>query len=193
MSDTLAVCPHCGARRAQVAPQAWSKDEIRALLVTDPSTRDAGPSGGVLQTLVLPHPSTHGAARFVELALTAISLPLVVVGTMGAALIGRRHMRGALNAGGELAPVVAMTIAGACCLGLVSLPVIAVPVAALWLRAAIRLRAAGSRSREPSRVEPSRPAKLPEARALGAAPVHVPATPEPEPAPGPGAEPRLLR
>ena len=193
MSDTLAVCPHCGTRRAVIAPPAWSKDEIRALLVTDPSTRDAAPSGGVLQTLVLPHPSTHGVARFVELALTAISLPLVVVGTAGAALVGRRRTRGALSAGGELAPVVAMTIAGACCLDLVSLPVVAVPVIALWLRAAIRLRAAASPSR--AHVERSRPAQLPEARALGAAPIHVAPAPaaEPEPSPEPGAEPRLLR
>src|SRR5690348_14205613 len=39
MNDGLAVCPHCGARRAATGRPTLSGDEIRALLATDPSAR----------------------------------------------------------------------------------------------------------------------------------------------------------
>src|SRR4051812_28748811 len=45
MNDGLAVCPHCGARRALTDRPKLSGEEIRALLATDRSTRDRAPRG----------------------------------------------------------------------------------------------------------------------------------------------------
>src|SRR5215468_4161777 len=105
MNDGLAVCPHCGARRAVTERPKLSGDEIRALLATDRSARDAEPRG-LIQTLVLPHPATRGAARVAEVALTVLGLPLVISGALALALT--RRARRTVASSGELPAALAM-------------------------------------------------------------------------------------
>jgi hypothetical protein len=192
MNDGLAVCPHCGARRALTERPVLSHEEIRALLVTDPVARDAEPARGMLQTMVLPHPATSGGARLAELVLTVLGLPLVVAGGLALGLTRRARLTSA--SGGELPAALAMTVFGGA--GLLGLPplVVGVSVAAVWLRALIRSRAAG-RGSDLHRIEPpprERPAPPP-ALAVHAEPA-APAVPAAiEPPAGAAAEPRLLR
>lgn len=186
MNDGLAVCPHCGARRAVTGRPKLSGDEIRALLATDRSARDAEPRG-LIQTLVLPHPATRGAARLAEIALTVLGLPLVISGAAAIALT--RRARRTAASGGELPAALAMTVFGGA--GLLGLPAVLVgaSIAAIWLRALIRIRSAPDRRADLHRIEPpprERPAPLP-ARVEPPAPVQAP---EPPARPG---EPRLLR
>ena len=144
MNSEFAVCPHCGARRQRSERPRWSKDEIHALLATDPGSRAAEPPRGMFQTLVMPHPATSGSARIAELVLTGISLPLVITGAVAVGISRRaRHVTGA---SGEVVPAVTMTVFGG--LGLVGhapLVAIGVLVAAMWTRAWVRARAAASR------------------------------------------------
>jgi hypothetical protein len=189
MNDGLAVCPHCGARRALTERPKLSGAEIRALLATDRGLRDAEPPRGLLQTLVLPHPATRGAARLAELALTVLGLPLVVAGAVTLALTRRARLTAA--SGGELPPALAMTVFGGGSLFL-RLPaaIAGAAIAAVWVRALIRSRADARRGRDLQRIEPpprERPAPLP-ARTEPPTPIRAP-----EPPPGPGDEPRLLR
>jgi DNA-directed RNA polymerase subunit RPC12/RpoP len=207
MNDGLAVCPHCGARRALTERPKLSNEEIRALIVTDPVARSAEPPRGMIQALVLPHPATSGAARIAEIALTVIGLPLVVSGAV--VLSRKRRARLTSAAGGELAPALTMTVFGV--VGLIGLPplLVGASVAAVWLRALIRARVVARRVGDLHRVERAAGAPrpgLPTARALpaeprapaaAAPPVEPGAEPRTPAAPAPpvelGAEPRLLR
>src|ERR1700712_754080 len=85
MNAQAVVCPHCNARRTDIttgtAGKKLSRDELRALIVSDEKLRPAR-SRGVVSTLILPHPSTAGAARATELALTVVALPLVLAGAL---------------------------------------------------------------------------------------------------------------
>jgi DNA-directed RNA polymerase subunit RPC12/RpoP len=186
MNGGLAVCPHCGARRAVTERPKLSGDEIRALLATDRSARDAEPRG-LIQTLVLPHPATRGAARLAEIALTLLGLPLVISGAAAIALTRRARLT--VAAGGELPAALAMTVFGGA--GLLGLPLalVGASIAAIWLRALIRIRSAPDRRADLHRIEPpprERPTPLP-ARVEPPAPVQAP---EPPARPG---EPHLLR
>ena len=157
MNAVAVVCPHCNARRGDVATgvagKALSPAEIRALVLSD-SMRGPAPAAGMLSTLVLPHPSTAGSARLAELVLTAISLPLVAIGALTLAVTRRKTQA----TSGELAPVMAMLGAGG--LGLSSalsllgvslmtnLAVTGASMVALIARGVIRARAAAQRSRD---------------------------------------------
>lgn len=161
MNDAAAVCPHCNARRAGIAPglagKAVSPAEIRALILTD-AMLNPPPAQGLLAALILPHASTAGAARVGELALTVVSLPLVASGALSLAMSRRRYQAGR----GELAPVLAMLGLGG--LGLsgslsllgasvaTNLAVTGVSIVALIARAVIRSRAATARSRALSAI-----------------------------------------
>src|ERR1043166_604039 len=140
VNSELAVCPHCGARRKVSQRPGWSKDEIQALLATDATLRASEPPRGMFKTLVMPHPATSGGTRAIELVLTGLSLPLVIV---GAGAIGlTRRARGIPGGSGELVPAVTMTVFGG--LGLLGhVPAIAIVVllAAMWTRAWIRASA----------------------------------------------------
>ncbi|HEX3762318.1 MAG TPA: hypothetical protein VHW23_26640 [Kofleriaceae bacterium] len=190
MNDGLAVCPHCGARRALAERPKLSGDEIRALLATDSTTREAG-SRGLLQTLILPHPATRGAARAAELVLTLVGLPLVVSAAIALAL--SRRARLTAPSGGELPAALAMTVFGGAGLFGVPAALVGASVAAVWLRALIRSRSAARRGVDLHRIDPPRP----ERSAALPAPVAAPAEPTPpaapEPPPGSADQPRLLR
>jgi len=206
MSSDLAVCPHCGARRARTEQPRLSQDEIRALLATDPVTRAAEARHGMLHTLMWPHPGTTGGARVVEIALTVLGLPLVLAGALSLALV--RRARKLPPAGGELSAALTMTVFGGLALiGQVPTVLVGASLAALWARALLRVRTGGPRRVDLQRIE--RPARepvaaLPEARALRDAPAAAPAAPagpvpvtpapaRPEPPADPNDGPRLLR
>jgi hypothetical protein len=166
MSDLAVVCPHCNARRAGTTPglagKALSPQEIRALIIADAMLAPP-PSQGLLPTLILPHPSTTGAARVAELILTVVSLPLVAVGALTLAMTRSRTRRKHDDARGELAPVLAMLGLGG--LGFSSvlsllgasfttnLAVTGASMIALIARGVIRSRAAAERSRDLQRLE----------------------------------------
>jgi hypothetical protein len=166
MSAAAIVCPHCNARRADVTPGVAGKElspaEIRALVLTNAMIAPA-PSQGLLPTLILPHPSTTGTARAVELALTLICLPLVATGALSLAVARGRTRRNAETMRGELAPVLAMLGLGG--LGFSSLlsfagvgfaanlAVTGLSMIALIVRGVIRAQAASERDRELQRLE----------------------------------------
>jgi DNA-directed RNA polymerase subunit RPC12/RpoP len=192
MNDGLAVCPHCGARRVLTERPKLSGDEIRALIATDPTAR--GEPRGLMQILVLPHPATRGAARAAEIALTLLGLPIVLSGAVAIGLTRRARLTAA--PGGELPAALTMTVFCGPGLFLVPAPLVVASVAAIWLRAVIRIRSGARRGADLHRIEPParvRPAPLSEA----IAPVAQVATPPtsarvPEP-PAASGEPRLLR
>jgi DNA-directed RNA polymerase subunit RPC12/RpoP len=191
MNDGLAVCPHCGKRRALTERPKLSGDEIRALLATDKSTRERAPRG-LIQALVLPHPATRGAARLAEIALTLVGLPVVV--SAAAALALTRRARLAAASGGELTAALTMTVFCGSGLFMVPAPLVGASIAAVWLRAVIRIRSAARRGVDlhwidrPERERPALPPERSEPR--GAEPLEVPRAPE---APASSGEPRLLR
>jgi DNA-directed RNA polymerase subunit RPC12/RpoP len=191
MNDGLAVCPHCGGRRALTERPKLSGDEIRALLATDRSSRDREPRG-LVPTLVLPHPATRGVARLAEIALTLVGLPIVVSGALAIALTRRARL--AASSGGELAAALTMTVFGGSGLFLVPTPVVGASIAAVWLRAVIRIRSGARREVDLHRIDPparESPAPLAErSEPRAAAPLEAPLAPE---APAPSGEPRLLR
>jgi hypothetical protein len=185
MNAAALVCPHCGKRRPDaevgLAGKGLSKEEVNALIAVH--GKDDAPSQGVVQTVIFPHPTTHGTARTVELACTLIALPMVILGAFSLVLSRRRTRRSADQTSGELVPVLAMSGLGG--LGLYSalslagvglsssLAVIGVSIAALITRGAIRSHASTKRSRDLHRLakperEPTPPApakaQLPEAR-----------------------------
>jgi hypothetical protein len=201
MNDGLAVCPHCGARRALADRPKLSGDEIRALLATDPRGRDGEPRG-VFQTLVLPHPATTGLTRLAELVLTGLSLPLVL-GSAATLALTRRRALSSDQPTGEVVPAVLATFyGGGALLGPVPGIAIFALVAALWLRVAVRAWARGPRVDLQHIDPPPRRPALPVARvihddaAAAAAPPPAPApsptTASPEPPLDRGG-PRMLR
>lgn len=198
-------CPHCGARRQNVARGKLSNEEVRALIATDTAIQE-DEGRGLAETLLFPHPETHGTARAVEIALTVACAPLVIVGIAAMAL-GRRKMRFLYRTTrGEGLSAFVMTFFG-------SLPfyyliaalhapspayLVLASVALLWVRAWIRSRTSAWKARELSRLvkaeqqRASQPA-LPPARAREVArPVTAPAAvvPTARPAAPPAAEPQ---
>ncbi|MBA3464053.1 MAG: hypothetical protein H0T46_29115 [Deltaproteobacteria bacterium] len=186
MNAAAFVCPHCGARRAGADPglagKALSQDEVKAIIAVHGA--DAEPAQGLLPTLILPHPTTHGAARAVELVCTVIALPMVILGAVTIGLARRRIRRSAEQTTGELTPVLAASFLGG--LGLYSvlsiagissttrLALVVASIGALVIRGIIRARESTKRSRDlhvlakPDPVpRPSRP-QLPEARVVSA-------------------------
>ena len=223
MNAAAIVCPHCGARRAGADPglagKALSADEVKAIIAVHGT--DAEPSQGLLPTLILPHPTTHGTARAVELVCTIVALPMVILGAVTIGLARRRARRHAEQTTGELTPVLAASGLGGLglysvlpLLGITSTARIAMIVAsigALVIRGIIRSRETSKRSRglhvlaKPDPSPPPRPSRpqLPEARVVSAsrtsgplvAPVAT-ARPTEAPrasAPGSADEPSLLK
>jgi len=221
MNAAAIVCPHCGKRRPDgevgLAGKGLSKEEVQALIAVHGA--DEQPSQGVLPTLILPHPTTHGTARAVELACTIVALPMVLLGALSIGLSRRRTRRLAEQTTGEVAPVLAASGLGglglysALSLGGVgtsaSLVVIGGSIVALITRGAIRAHASSKRSRDLHRLakpepepapRPSRP-QLPEARVaqpsgplVGVAPVVRPVdAPRSSESPDSPDEPSLLK
>jgi hypothetical protein len=210
VNEQATACPHCGAKRTNIVRGKLTKEEVRALIATDTSiSEDEG--RGVAETLLFPHPETRGTARAVEIVLTVMCAPLVIVG-IGGMMLGRSRMRFLYRtARGEGLSAFIMTVFGGISFWTV-LDILHVPSAfsitvacamCLWIRAYIRSRTQAWRSRELTRLvkaeqgRPSKPAQLPAARAVSA-PVTVPTAPrvEPpraEPTTPAGDEPRLLR
>jgi hypothetical protein len=201
MNAAAIVCPHCGKRRADIqgglAGKALSKEEVNALIAVHAPAEQ--PSEGLMQTLVLPHPTTHGTARVVELVCTIIALPLVIFGVLSVGLSRRRTRRKADETRGELVPVLAAGGLGG--LGLWSalsfaglsthatMIVIGVGLAALITRGAVRSHASSKRDRDLHRLAKPEPApkprlskpELPPARIVTPAPEpHDPSAPPPD-------------
>lgn len=213
VNEQARACPHCGAKRANVARGKLTNEEVRALIATDSSVSD-DEGRGIAETLLFPHPETHGAARTIEIALTVLCAPLVIVGIAGMKL-GRSKMRFLYRtARGEGLSAFIMTVFGGISfwtvLDLLHVPspftLTVVSVMCLWIRAYVRSRTQAWRSRELSRLvkaEQGRASKpqLPAARTVGkpvTAPDAVPTAPRvdpprAEPPTAPGDEPRLLR
>lgn len=154
MNAQAIVCPHCNARRADAPAGAGKKNlspaEIRAMLVLDGPKQ---PPGSALATLLMPHPSTTGTARTLELVLTLVSLPLVLSGALAMAISrsGRARMQ-TVSGGGEAGPVILMILIGSGVLwtvldlvfhatGTTVVWTLATTIAALIARAVIRARA----------------------------------------------------
>ncbi|HEY5950669.1 MAG TPA: hypothetical protein VIV40_34490 [Kofleriaceae bacterium] len=192
MSASVVVCPHCGKRRSVVPKLQLDRDEVRALLVMEGVAEDEEERDW-LATLVLPHPSTQGAARAAELALTVIGLPFVASGVVMFALY-RLRKRTKIKMRGEVGPLLLMSLMGTLglwsVLGIAGFSTVSVLkisagfISALTARALIRARSHRATSRERQRIDTP-----PSARVL--APVEAP---EPaHDAPPPGEQPRLLR
>ena len=213
VNEQARACPHCGAKRANVARGKLSKEEVRALIATDSAvSEDEG--RGISETLLFPHPETRGAARTVEIVLTVLCAPLVIVGIAGM-LLGRSKMRYLYKtARGEGLSAFIMTVFGGISfwgvLDMLHVPspftLTVASVMCLWIRAYIRGRTQAWRSRELTRLvkaEQGRASKpqLPPARAVSTpvtAPDAVPTAPRvdpprAEPQTPSGDEPRLLR
>jgi len=168
-------------------------------------------------TLLLPHHGTHGRARMAELALGVLGWPVVAAGAPMLLISGRAMRRLAGKSVGELAAVGAVALLGAPLvvsllgwLGLWfgwSLTLVLGSLAALVIRATIRMRVDGRHSRalsELDRVDALPPATVPGAalatlpppRAARLAPLTgaAPVTgPRPDDAPLTVDGPRLLR
>jgi hypothetical protein len=152
MNAVAVICPHCNARRAGASVGAKGKqlspEEIRALLISEElvRSRDASPAGtfGALIRPTRPAASPVGA---LEVALSVIGLPLLVV---GAAVIAFRmaRRRGSKPPPGELGSVLTMILSGGAVLdGLMwllgihgSYTVIAISGLALIVRGIVRAR-----------------------------------------------------
>ena len=111
MNAAVAVCPHCGARRKNPPKVELDPDEIRALLVAEGAIAHDEDDRDWLATLVLPHPSTQGVARAIELALTVVSSPFIAAGALTFAL-HRLCGKSKIKMRGELGPLVLMSIFG---------------------------------------------------------------------------------
>ena len=150
-----------------LAGKTLSKDEVKALIAIHGA--DEEPAQGMLPTLIFPHPTTHGTARAVELACTVIALPMVVLGAMTVGLSRRRGRRSAEQTRGEITPVLAasglgglgmwslLSVLGAS--GTATIVVIAISIAALITRGAIRAHASSQRSRDLHRLDRPEPRK----------------------------------
>ena len=208
-------CPHCGAKRQGVVRGKLSGEEVRALIATDSAVKD-DEGKSVAQTLLYPHPETHGAARTVEIALTVLCAPFVIVGIAGM-LLGRRKMRMLYQSvRGEGLSAFVMTVFGSVpfyyALSILHVPsafyVVLASIALLWMRAYLRGRTQSWKTVELDRLvkaeqRASQP-QLPAAKAKQVSrPVTAPAPvvptaprvdpPRAEPQTPSDDEPRLLR
>jgi hypothetical protein len=195
VSEAVLVCPHCGEKRA-AAPASYTKAEIQALIDNDEAYRAHTGSTALFKALLLPHKHTRGIVRILELALTAITLPAVLVGAIAIALLGSRRSQGAFSTTGELAPTVVMTILGGASIWVwLGSEYALIAVTAMWARAGLRMITAGQaeRAQIDAELRPAKPA-LPAARAVTAptrpsAPVR-PSTPVVRPVEPPREPPR---
>jgi hypothetical protein len=168
MNASAATCPHCAVRQpgfdATAARKGLSPDEIRALLLTDTALRAGEPhSEGLFSTLVVPHAATTGLSRTLEVVLTIACAPLILAGLIALGL-RRSVARNKITAtSGELTPIIVMTVFGALplqfILGLLDVAgatqawIILGSIGGLFVRGALRARAASARSGELLRVE----------------------------------------
>ncbi len=178
MNAAALVCPHCGKRRPDgevgLAGKSLSKDEVKALIAIHGA--DEEPAQGMLPTLILPHPTTHGTARAVEVACTVVAFPMVVLGALSVGLSRRRGRLRAEQTRGELTPVLAASGLGGLGLwsvlsmlgvsGTATIALIAGSIAALITRGAIRAHAASQRSRDLHRLDRPEPAPRPSRKLL---------------------------
>lgn len=207
------ACPHCGAKRANVTPGTFTQEEVRALLTTNGQVVDET-GNSLAASLLFPHPHTVGPARTIEIVLTIVCAPLVLVGTAVMMMSRlRRSTRTLIKAArGEGMAALAMTLLGGLTfysvLDLFHAPaagsLTVASILCLWIRAYIRSRSEAWRPEDLAKLPPGpRPSKpqLPTARAVAkpvTAPDAVPTAPRvdpprAEPPTAPGDEPRLLR
>jgi hypothetical protein len=182
VNDVVVVCPHCGQKREGVKP-TYTKAEIQALIATDQAMRGNEDSLGLMKSLIAPHKHSHGIARILELALTGLTLPAVLIGALGIALFrGRKARTALLSTTGELLPVFVMTLVGGGAIWtLFGADYAAIAITAMWARAAVRIISAGRHER--AQLEPPKPTRLP-------APIAAPVVERPTTT---GDGPRLLR
>lgn len=206
MNDVVVVCPHCGQKREGVKP-TYTKAEIQALIASDEAVHGHEDSFGLIKSLIAPHKHSHGIARVLELALTGLTLPAVLIGALGiAAFRGRKSRTALLSTTGELLPVFVMTLLGGGAIWqLLGADYAAIAITAMWARAAVRIISAGRHERaqlqpEKPALQPSKPtAALPPARVVTPAkPVEAarpsaPVVSSSADAPEPGDTPRFLR
>jgi hypothetical protein len=181
VNDVVVVCPHCGHKREGVKP-TYTKAEIQALLATDEAIRGHEDSFGLVKSLIVPHKHSHGIARILELALTGLTLPAVLIGALGIAVFrGRKARTALLSTSGELLPVFVMTLLGGGAIWtLFGADYAAIAITAMWARAAVRIMSAGRHER--AQLEPPKPH-------LPAAPIVAPTVERSTASDGP----RLLR
>lgn len=160
VNDVVVVCPHCGHKREGIRP-TYTKAEIQALIATDVATRGHDDSFGLVKSLIVPHKHSHGIARILELALTALTLPAVLIGALGvAAFRGRKARTALLSATGELLPVFIMTVLGGGAIWtLFGADYAAIAITAMWARAAVRITSAGRHER--AQLAPPAPTRPP--------------------------------
>lgn len=160
MNDVVVVCPHCGQKREGVRP-TYTKAEIQALIATDEAIRGHEDSFGLMKSLIAPHKHSHGIARILELALTGLTLPAVLIGALGIAVFrGRKARTALLSTTGELLPVFVMTLLGGGAIWtLFGADYAAVAITAMWARAAVRIISAGRHER--AQLEPPKPQLAP--------------------------------
>jgi hypothetical protein len=186
VNDVVVVCPHCGHKREGVKP-TYTKAEIQALLASDEAIRGSEDSFGLVKSLIVPHKHSHGIARILELALTGLTLPAVLIGALGIAVFrGKKKRAALLSTTGELLPVFVMTLLGGGAIWtLFGADYAAIAITAMWARAAIRIISAGRHER--AQLEPPKPTRLP-------APIAAPVVERPTTTTTPTTDgPRLLR
>ena len=180
VNEVVAKCPHCGEKRAMSAP-TFSKAEIHAIIANEETLRSNQDGLGLFRSLVVPHKTTRGPMRLLEIALTAVTLPAVVVGAVGLSLVGARYRKASYGTTGELMPVVVMTLMGGGTIAMwLGAEYAMLAISAMWARAAVRMISGGKHER--SLLEPDLPAPttikgaLPPARVV-TGPVPVVAAP----------------
>lgn len=142
------MCPHCGQKREGVKP-TYTKAEIQALIASDEVLHGNEDSFGLIKSLIAPHKHSHGIARVLELVLTGLTLPAVLIGALGiAAFRGRKARTALLSTTGELLPVFVMTLVGGGAIWqLLGYDYAALAITAMWARAAVRIISAGRHER----------------------------------------------
>jgi len=189
VNDAVAKCPHCGEKQVRSTPATYTRAEIQALIDNDEAYSAHTGTSAMFKSLLSPHKHTKGLMRILELVLTGLTLPAVVIGAFGIALLGARRSKGAFSTSGEIAPVVVMTILGGGTIAMWAGGSYAmVAISAMWARAAVRMISAGQREREMIELDQKDAAK----RALVSGPAPAlppsPATPAPpQPVPLPAA------
>jgi hypothetical protein len=180
VNDAVAKCPHCGEKQVRAGAPTYSRAEIQALIDNDEAYSAHTGSSAIFKSLLSPHKHTKGFMRVLELVLTGITLPAVVIGAFGIALLGARRSKGAFSTTGEIAPVVVMTLLGG---GTIAMwlggQYAILAIGAMWARAAVRLISSGQRERELIELDQRDAAKR--ALAAGPAPALPPSRPSAPP------------